>query len=365
MEKVKKNKKTKQAGITLIALVITIIIIIILAIVTINMTFGENGLIMQAQLAKDMMSNSITAEKEEMNSLADEYANLTENDGQDNNYPTEIDGVTIPEGFYYVGGTKNEGIIISDKKEDAGKGASHEVAKQLQGNQFVWVPVEDGNLFKRYDGYYCGKLESDIIYGMFNNCSEPYKKGYKIEKTENKKMKNSVLEHNGFFVGRYETGAIRNEARNEQSEISDRAVVKQGTYVYNYIGWSDSDDMTNEYGGALEKAKKFAIENNYTSVTSTLIYGTQWDAIMNWIDPSYQNENCDTSNSFVANSTGRGNYNEIQNNNSWKGNVTLTGSSADYEVKNIYDLAGNVYEWTMEAVNIKESVVRRIKRGRR
>ena len=103
MEKVKKNKKTKQAGITLIALVITIIIIIILATVTINMTFGENGLIMQAQLAKDMMSNSITAEKEEMNSLADEYANLTENDGQDNNYPTEIDGVTIPEGFYYVG----------------------------------------------------------------------------------------------------------------------------------------------------------------------------------------------------------------------------------------------------------------------
>ena len=76
-------------------------------------------------------------------------------------------------------------------------------------------------------------------------------------------------------------------------------------------------------------------------VTSTLIYGVQWDAIMAWLDPAYTTGTCDTENSFVANSTGKGYYGQSS--------PTTTGSDANYAVKNIYDLAGNVYEWTMEA----------------
>ena len=55
----KRKGITKQEqGITLLALVITIIIIIILATVTINMAFGDNGLIKQAELARDLTANS-------------------------------------------------------------------------------------------------------------------------------------------------------------------------------------------------------------------------------------------------------------------------------------------------------------------
>src|SRR5699024_156146 len=51
--------------------------------------------------------------------------------------------VPIPVGFYYVGGTKNEGVVISDRRQDQqGKGTSHEQATNLEGNQFVWVPVK-------------------------------------------------------------------------------------------------------------------------------------------------------------------------------------------------------------------------------
>ena len=57
----KKNAKRRLAsqakGITLVALVITIIIIIILATVTINMAFGDDGIIKRAELAKDMYAN--------------------------------------------------------------------------------------------------------------------------------------------------------------------------------------------------------------------------------------------------------------------------------------------------------------------
>ena len=44
------------------------------------------------------------------------------------------ENVPIPEGFYYVGGTKSEGVVISDAPND-------DLDNSKQGNQFVWVPV--------------------------------------------------------------------------------------------------------------------------------------------------------------------------------------------------------------------------------
>ena len=72
----------RERGITLVALVITVIIIIILATVTINMAFGDNGLIKQAQLAKDLVANSTVAEQEGMNSVMSEYLNTMGEDGE-------------------------------------------------------------------------------------------------------------------------------------------------------------------------------------------------------------------------------------------------------------------------------------------
>ena len=246
-----------------------------------------------------------------------------------------VKGAPIPEGFYYVGGSKDEGVVISDNPSDEGKGTDHNTAQNvLQGNQFVWIPVEDDSKFKRYAGYYKGQLQS-------LNGNEPYAKGYAKEQEEFDTMKESVLKHNGFYVGRYETGT--NAKRTSNTGIADEAVIKQGKNVYNYIGWSNSDDMTNEKGGAVEKAKNFAKEHDYSSVTSTLVYGVQWDAIMNFIDPAYAERKCDTSSSFVANSTSKGWYSQTA--------PATTGSNVNYAVKNIYDLGGNMFEWTMEAAD--------------
>ncbi len=86
------NAKSPK-GITLVALVITIIIIIILATVTINMAFGDNGLITQAQKAKDMTANSIASEQEGMNRVMSEYLNVMAED-------SEITPPDIPEEPY-------------------------------------------------------------------------------------------------------------------------------------------------------------------------------------------------------------------------------------------------------------------------
>ena len=110
---VQNNKNLKSArGITLVALVITIIIIIILASITMNMAFGDNGLIKQAQLAKDMAANSVIAEQEGMNSLMGEFANTIAE-------PEEPE--VIPESTSYIGyyadvdGDKEpDGVIYAD-----------------------------------------------------------------------------------------------------------------------------------------------------------------------------------------------------------------------------------------------------------
>ena len=81
-ERISKKIRKEEQGITLVALVITIIIIIILATVTINMAFGDNGLITQAQKAKDMTANSIAAEQEGMNSVMSEYLNVMAEDSE-------------------------------------------------------------------------------------------------------------------------------------------------------------------------------------------------------------------------------------------------------------------------------------------
>ncbi len=262
------------------------------------------------------------------------------------------DGVIpLPDGFYYVGGTKSDGIVISDDPADAKKGTSWEVAQKLQGNQFVWVPVEveNGEDFQRYDGYMNGQIQSDYmeenmsISNYFDNCDEPYSGGYVTEKDEYDAMEASVLQYNGFYVGRYEAGTTEDSGTGIRGDL----IVRQGANVYNNIKWGNS--MTDSTGGAVQVAKSMYSKESGDSVTSTLIYGIQWDAIMAWIDSAYKTGSC-AEDSFVRDSTGKGYYEQSS--------PTVTGANANYAVKNIYDLAGNCWEWTMESYSTGNRVLR-------
>ncbi len=351
MEKSNKRfqKISHEKGITLVALVITIIILIILSTIAISNLFGDNGLLEKATDAGAYYSNKavyIDDSIANMTSYIDEtIGGIKSEEGR-----FTSDGVPIPEGFYYVGGTKEEGVVISDNQADENKGTSYEVAQELIGNQFVWIPVEDTSSYQRYVGYYNGSLESDLIPELLDICNEPYEEGYEEEAEEYNAMYVSVIKNKGFYVGRYETGTTSTSARTSSSGTNvEDTVVKQGVYLYNYIGWNSNGSMSSDEGGAVELARQFADANQYTSVTSTLIYGVQWDAIMNFIDSNYSTGTCDTNTSYVANSTGKGNYTGI---------ITATGSNSEYSVKNIYDLAGNASEWTMEALDTRYRVIR-------
>ena len=84
--KIRKIKITAENGITLVALVITIVILIILATVTINVAFGDGGLIQRAQQAKNLTEEATLKEQETLNEVMSEYANIM---AEDENTPIE------------------------------------------------------------------------------------------------------------------------------------------------------------------------------------------------------------------------------------------------------------------------------------
>ena len=102
-------------------------------------------------------------------------------------------------------------------------------------------------------------------------------------------------------------------------------------------------------GEAVELSRSFDTNNSYLSVKSTLVYGVQWDFIMKWMEDIENSHSTGSLKKYIQDSTEMGWYKD----NYLDGNVEhLTGIDLKNEknkVKNIYDLAGNVREWTMES----------------
>ena len=70
-------------------------------------------------------------------------------------------------------------------------------------------------------------------------------------------------------------------------------------------------------------------------IKSSMIWGSQCDQMMIWL-----HDQGGVKKDYVYNSTGKGYYDASI--------TTTTGSSASYAVNNIYDMAGNASECTLE-----------------
>lgn len=276
--------------------------------------------------------------------------------------------VTIPKGFA-VSNVPEEQIIS--------KGL---VIKDKSGNEFVWVPVEytatgkDTNNNELDDGF-----ESSFKSRRGGYFSEPYANGYKEEKDDYMKMMKSVQKYRGFYIGRYETGT-RLPRTNKTTTTSD-IVVKRDAYPYIYTDWGKSmndvisDTKSNGKGAAYisqtlyPDISKYTEMTNDTGVISTLCYGAQLDATKDFIrkdgihsltnSASWGNyrDNAwtiDRKNAKYANAkeVAIGKWTKVEktktktNSESY---ILTTGASDSFKAQNIFDLAGNVWELTMEA----------------
>ena len=166
--------------------------------------------------------------------------------------------------------------------------------------------------------------------------------------------KNSVNKYGGFFIARYEAGSAK--PRISSSGTTDVVLSQANKYPYNYISQTES----------IAKAKEIA--NGKTSVTAGLINGAAWDRTLNWIIETNSNMSLADIN---EDSTSWGNYYNSSFNftgkySTYYGNkftdvtvstpkltnrIYLLGTGVtDYTKRNnIYDLAGNCWEWTTES----------------
>ena len=139
------KQKNKQKGITLIALVVTIIVLIILAGVSINMLVGDNGIITQAQMAKEETEQT---RKEELQELATLETALEEASGniyikeEGVNKPRLTTGMT-PIKFIEPTNTTKGSVVITTSEDkdwyqyDEKKWAN---AQTEDGSMWVWIP---------------------------------------------------------------------------------------------------------------------------------------------------------------------------------------------------------------------------------
>ncbi len=357
--------KRNQKGITLIALVITIVIMLTLAGVTLNITLGENGLFKMATQSVDKYKEASEEEKRQtarFNAIINnETYKYTAKDGKTvpipaGFAPTQIDGED----------SVNDGLVIVDS----------------EGNEFVWVPCESGE-YKKHT--YEVNLVDDSSSNTSDGTSEDkgwntydYRKysDWKDNEINEKANKKSVEDNKGFYIARYEAGVpkgadfyvepsaegVKTYQENKNNINKNiKPVSKKGVQAWNLISQTNAKEVSG----------RIYSEETY-GVRSQLIDGTAWDTVVEWIAKDSRYEN------IVKDSTNYGNYiNTPQRNivglyavhpttglaqtytygtGSIGGEESLginriemaTGLVDAFKLKNIYDIAGNMQEWTTE-----------------
>ena len=385
-------KKTKlQKGITLIALLITVILLLILAAVTIG-SVKENDIIGYAQNAatdyekkQNEEQGKISEYKEGIKDvLGDSYVTgtatvgtiVSKNSTINGNKPSS-DNPVIPAGFKAINVT-TPGHESRWDAEDGPEVDEGLVIEDNDGNQFVWIPVPNIDEFaklqegsnKNYRGvlYALDPEQADVV--TADTYREPvnltdmktwesetllsngriveagtsyiydgqdvfnlFKMGtYSEIYYQNKfnKMVASVAKYGGFYVGRYETSL---------DEDKTMAQSKEGQPVMNYTEWHSMYVYSEKY--------------SQKGVISEMIWGCQWDAMLKFILTGDEAEHV-TAGDKVSHEldnpykTGGTNYSEI-----YKGEIRYQDIAS-----NIYDLEGNVYEFTQESDSTKWRVNR-------
>ena len=155
-------------------------------------------------------------------------------------------------------------------------------------------------------------------------------KGGKYKDTEDKSI--SVNNNGGFYIGRYEA-----------SEDNGNVAVKKGLTPLHDITQIE----------ALDKAKNMYNNLSSKNFESSLLTGAAWDRTLCWLEGT----KAVTSFEIVGDSKTWGNYSDDDFSNS---GLINTGEFSETEKNHIYDLAGNLAEWTTEAMDTNY----RVNRGR-
>lgn len=259
-----------------------------------------NGTIMsRGNENKTTEDNTTDNENQVTNTEDNTVASQKPDENEQNTYARTEDGNTIPipPNFKYVTGNSNTGAVIEDE----------------DGNQFVWVPVPDYNsyyrqLFLNNGETTSNKKDADATLEEYN---------LRDINAYNEEFDDSIRNYKGFYIARYEAGK---ETKNNKS----KAVSKAGVLPWTQIVWEE----------AKKASQEMYDENN--CFQTDLVNSYAWDTICNWLRQTGTN---------IDDSVEYGNY---QNSPNGLRKVVESASNDRWQTNNIYDMAGNVWEYTTE-----------------
>ena len=385
----KKQKIKSKSGITLVALVVTIVVLLILAGVSLSLVIGNDGIMKRAKEAKEKYGQASKNEQKDLDTVEDYMNKMTgEGSGTETGTVVKVNvgepatGVATINGK--AGNTNNPTIPkgytpINAGKATWGDGTSSPAQSSIDnglviqdgsGNQWVWVPVEEISK-------YCESVDSGVKISGSTVTTKKYTKlsieiGTEKDKTtitrglpdsdsyrepalldgdddanakeagftdandmatkmvrEYETMIKSIEKYGGFYIGRYElSGTVDNPTEKTGTTIIDK-------------NWYELYNACKKIGAKSDGSDK-------EGIATRMIWGCQWDATCDFIATKGEQK-------IITDSTDWGNYSDstepANTGNYVKNRKKDTGSNEYWRANNIYDLAGNCWEWTQEAGN--------------
>ena len=208
------------------------------------------------------------------------------------------------------------GFTVSEKDDERliGKGL---VVIGPDGSEFVWIPTDKTKLLQR-----------DFHSDLYGNPISVYKDETSLK--EYRDMERSVARYGGFYMGRYEASYGGGKSGEDYYPASKRVTAAHPGRIW--VRFSPQDAT---------KACENLYKDNPT-VQGFFPWGANWDTMLQWLIDSGAKSRKEIS----EDSSNWGNY---ANSGFVRGSsIRYTGAYEQAKANNIYDLAGNNWEWTQE-----------------
>ena len=384
-------------------MVVTIVVLLILAGVSISLILDNNGIIKKSKDARREYRQAQANEQADLSDLSDLIDDATaeptpkvnvntkaEDNSTINGKKGNSNNPTVPKGY----------IPINTETSSWGDGTSAPTKDSVDhglvikgdsdDNEWVWIPVDETtlatmcNTSNETEYTLCGTSgETAVKTKLYSSTITIGKDSNTITRTtpgttSDYREPDLVVGSNGTSYDakeEYYKDILGFSSKEKMAEafVADynEMIVSIGKYGGFYIGrYEISESGVKKDQPTLTKTNWYNLYKKCTElqasdkVKTQMIWGCQWDVTMNWLISS----GAKTSDEVNKNSSTWGNYSNYNTANNYTegttgyeknaGSLQNTGSSENWKANNIYDLAGNCYEWTQEASNTNHRAVR-------
>ena len=375
-------------------MVVTIVVLLILAGVSISLILDNNGIIKKSKDARREYRQAQANEQADLSDLSDLIDDATaeptpkvnvntkaEDNSTINGKKGNSNNPTVPKGYIPINTeTSSWGDGTSAPTQDS---VDHGlvIKGDSDDNEWVWIPVDETtlatmcNTSNETEYTLCGTSgETAVKTKLYSSTITIGKDSNTITRTtpgttSDYREPDLVVGSNGTSYDakeEYYKDILGFSSKEKMAEafVADynEMIVSIGKYGGFYIGrYELSESGVKKDQPTLTKTNWYNLYKKCTElqasdkVKTQMIWGCQWDVTMNWLISS----GAKTSDEVNKNSSTWGNYSNYNTANNYTegttgyeknaGSLQNTGSSENWKANNIYDLAGNVWEWTQEA----------------